>query len=143
MIRLLKYEPVRYYCMSAIAVIIDVGLFQSMVLFGITAVAAAACSYAVAGVVHFITSRIWTFQAFHSSTAMQLPAYVAVVCTAWVATVLTVALFTNGFHVSPLAAKFIAMAAVLPIGYFGHKYVTFGRRFSQLVSSLKPRVRNT
>ncbi len=123
---LLKYRPIRYYCIGSASLAIDLCIFQIILLLGGTPVIAAVCSYAVAGVFHFTMNRIWTFKAFHRRAVLQVPAYGLVVATAWVITVCVVAWCTGVLHLNPLLAKFIAIGFTLPVGFFGHKYLTYG-----------------
>lgn len=131
---LLRYRPIRYYCIGSASLAIDVCVFQFIVLLTGAPVLAAVCSYAVAGVFHFTMNRIWTFKAFHRSAVLQVPAYGLVVATAWVITVCIVAWCTGVPHLNPLVAKFIAIGFTLPIGFFGHKYLTYG---SGVIASLQ------
>ena len=136
MIRLLDYQPVRYYCVGATALFIDVCVFQTLVLLGFVPVGAAALSYGVAGTVHFLSNRIWTFKALHRTPTAQLPTYAGVVIAAWAVTVVVVGACTANLHFSPLAAKFTAIAATVPMGFFGHKYLTFGIGLRSLANHL-------
>ena len=140
MIRLLNYQPVRYYCVGATALFIDVCVFQTLILLGFVPVGAAALSYGAAGTVHFLSNRIWTFKAFHRTATAQVPAYAGVVLAAWVATVLIVGFCTANLHFSPLAAKFTAIAATVPMGFFGHKYLTFGIGLRSMANHLFARM---
>ena len=126
MIRPFDYQPVRYYCVGATALFIDVCVFQTLVQLGAVPAGAAALSYAFAGTVHFLSNRIWTFKAFHRTTTAQLPTYSGIVIAAWAVTVLVVGVCTSRLHLSPLAAKFAAIAGTAPMGFFAHKYLTFG-----------------
>src|SRR5579864_5057705 len=98
MMQLLKYQPVRYCCVGGTALVIDVLVFQSLIVLGVVPMAAAALSYAAAGTVHFLSNRIWTFKAFHRTSTAQLPTYAGVVLTAWAMTVVVVGVCTSNLH---------------------------------------------
>jgi putative flippase GtrA len=130
-------QAVRYYSVSAAALATDVALFQTGVLLGLPAGAAAACSYLVAALLHFFSNRLWSFRAFDRPAHAQLRTYAAVQCVSWAITVAVVTVFTGMLHLAPLAAKGVAVVTVLPIGFFAHKFLTFGRGIRPLLSLLR------
>lgn len=119
-------QVARYYCMSGAAFVVDLSLFQIGMWLGAAPVAAAAISTVAAGVTHFIGNRTWTFRAKHRSPIAQARTYAVVIGTAWVLAVAVVWYCTGVLHIAPLAAKLISIAATTPIGFFGHKYLTYG-----------------
>ena len=137
---LLRYQPVRYYCIGFLAVTADVALYQSLVFAGAAPVISAIVAYGIIGSLHFLVSRIWTFAAFHRSPTSQAGAYVFVVACAWVATALLVAWGVGSLHESPIQAKLVAVLLTTPIGYFGHKYVTFGKNRRASVQAVRLKI---
>jgi putative flippase GtrA len=137
---LLRYQPVRYYCIGFLAVSADVALYQSLVLAGAAPVISAIVAYGIIGSLHFLASRIWTFAAFHRPATSQVSAYVFVVACAWVATAFLVAWGVESLHESAIQAKLVAVLLTTPIGYFGHKYITFGRSHHASVQALRLKV---
>ena len=116
----------KYYSVGALAVIIDVGLFQGLIRAGALPVAAAASSYAIAACAHFFLNRTWSFKAFHRSAASQATTYGFVVFVAWITTIGVVAFGTGFLHLTPILSKALALIVTLPMGFLGHRYLTFG-----------------
>lgn len=133
-------QALRYYVVSAFAVAIDVSIFQVLAAGGAAAPVAAAISYPLAGAMHFTTNRSWTFGRPGRNAIAQIPAYLAVVATGWAATVAVVAYCTLSFHMPALPAKAAAMLVTLPIGFLGHKYITYGRGLRATVSAVVRRL---
>jgi putative flippase GtrA len=119
-------QVLRYYCMGIAAFVVDIALFQIGMLLGAVPVAATAVSTVAAGVTHFIGNRTWTFGAKHRSPFAQARTYAVVIGTAWMLAVAVVWYCTAVLHIAPLAAKLISIAVTTPIGFFGHKYLTYG-----------------
>jgi putative flippase GtrA len=121
----LNRQIAKYVCLGCTALSIDLLAFQAFLHTGFPPAGAAAAAYVIAGCVHFTGNRIWTFRAFHRAPIVQLRSYLAVVCTAWCITIAVVGWGTALAHLSPIEAKLLAVALTLPVGFFGHKYVTY------------------
>lgn len=137
----LSHQLLRYCIVGLTAVSLDLCVFRVLTAHSVAPLLAAAASYPLATVVHFSANRSWTFNAYERRPLSQLPGYAGVVATGWGVTVSTVALCTGALHVSPLLAKLIAIAVTLPMGFLGHKHVTFGSGVVKTVRSLYERVR--
>lgn len=131
----------RYGIVGATALTVDVLSFQSLAAHGVAATLAAAISYPLAGVLHFTLNRAWTFAAFHRKAVRQIPAYVTVVGVGWLLTVAVVACCTLTLHMAPLAARAAAVIATIPIGFLGHKYVTYGKGVTASAMAMLRRAR--
>ncbi len=139
----LRYQPVRYYSLAAVATVMDLALFQSLVFLGASAAIAAAFSCAAANVLLFVANRVWTFRSFRRRPLAQARTYGVVVGIAWTVTIAVVAWCTTVMHLSPLTARCIAFATTVPIGFFGHKYLTYRSGFRAGVRELFGLVRTT
>lgn len=118
-------QAAKYYTVGAAAVVIDVGLFQALVVARVPPTVAAGTSYALAAAMHFLVNRYWTFRATHRLITLQARTYLVIVGTAWVITVVTVGALTSIWHIAPFFAKLVSLAITLPLGFFGHKYLTY------------------
>jgi len=116
----------RYYCVGALALGIDVALFQGLIRASVPPVGAAAASYAMAASVHFFVNRTWSFKAFDRSAVSQARTYGFVLFVAWITTIGVVGFGTGFLHVTPLVSKAMAILVTLPMGFLGHRYLTFG-----------------
>lgn len=116
----------RYYCVGALALGIDVLLFQGLIRASVSPVGAAAVSYAIAAGVHFFINRTWSFKAFDRSAISQARTYGFVLFVAWITTIGVVGLGTGVFHLTPIVSKAVAIIVTLPMGFLGHRYLTFG-----------------
>lgn len=130
-------QVVRYYCMGVAAFAVDITLFQIAMLCGAIPVTAAAISTVAAGVTHFIGNRKWTFRATHRSPFAQARTYAIVILTAWGFAIAIVWYCTALLHMAPLAAKLASIALTTPIGFFGHKYLTYGNGIRAAVRNLR------
>ena len=135
----LQLQLLKYYTCGALAILADVATFQALILLGLAAPAAAACAYGVAAGGHFIANRVWTFGALDRRASDQAFTYALVVSFGWCVTVAVVAWGTGPAHLAPLAAKGLAIAATLPIGFLGHKYLTYGAGPRAVVAALRTR----
>lgn len=134
-------QVARYYCMGVAAFAVDITLFQIAMLSGARPVTAAAVSTVAAGVTHFIGNRKWTFRASHRSPFAQARTYGIVILTAWGLAVTIVWYCTAVLHMAPLAAKLTSIALTTPIGFFGHKYLTYGNGIRAAMKSAFTSVR--
>jgi putative flippase GtrA len=134
----LTFQVIRYYSVGAFAVVVDVSLYQVLMQAHAAPPVAAAISGPVAAALHFALNRTWSFSAFHRPAAAQIPAYLFVYAWVWSITVLVVSYTTYDLHLAPLAAKAAAIGITLPIGFIGHKYLTYGtglREAARMLSS--------
>lgn len=116
----------RYYAVGALALGIDVTLFRGLIGASVPPVGAAALSYALAAGAHFLINRTWSFKAFDRSALSQARTYTAVLFVAWITTIAVVGFGTGVLHLSPLVSKALAIVVTLPMGFLGHRYLTFG-----------------
>lgn len=119
-------QAVRYYCVGAFAMALDFALFRTLLNGPISAVLATAISSPTAAAVHFTLNRFWSFPATCTPLAVLGWRYAIIYTCILLSTVGTVAIGTSTFGMSPMAAKAAAVLVTLPIGFLGHKYVTFG-----------------
>lgn len=138
----LVYQIIRYYSISALALGIDLGLFQALIAAGRNAVMATTASYAVAAGFHFTVNRQWNFKAFHRPARRQLVTYGIIVVAAWAVNVAVIMLCTGRLGLAPLPAKLASVLVTLPMGFFGHKYLTYRHGITGAVRLLAARWRH-
>lgn len=122
----LAAQVFRYYSVGALSVVIDVGLFQTFVLFHLLPAAAAGIASPIAAAVHFTLNRNWSFRAHEGALAAQAVRYAGVYGIIWAVTVGVVAYCSTVLGLAPLACKGAALAVTLPMGFLGHKFITYG-----------------
>lgn len=131
-----------YLIIGAVVFVIDAGSFQLLVLARLVLPAAATASYLAGVLVHFTLNRWLNFRNFERGLHAQARTYAAIVFFQYL---LTLAIIEGGVHLvnlSPLAAKIIAVAVNIPIGFIAHRYVTFAggivARFRSLRGEHRP-----
>lgn len=116
----------RYLAIGAFVFCVDVGSFQAFVRAGLFLPVATTTSFLLATVTHFTLNRFLNFRNFERSIIQQARTYVVV---AGVALLIQNAAVLTGvyvFHLLPLLSKIIGIAINIPIGFLGHRYLTFG-----------------
>jgi putative flippase GtrA len=122
---------VRYVTIGVVAVVVDLTCFQTFVLLHVFLPITTTIAFACGVVVHFTLNKLWTFRVRGAPHTFQIAAYVVVLSASFVVTQLVVETLVLGFHAVPIAAKLVAIVVQLPIGFFGHRYVTFRNGRSQ------------
>jgi putative flippase GtrA len=117
----------RYLAIGGFVFCIDVGSFQTLVKAGLFLPAATSLSFLLAVSTHFTLNRFFNFRNFDRTIVQQAGTYVVV---AGLALLIQNAAVLSGVHLfglSPIVAKIVGIAINVPIGFFGHRYLTFGR----------------
>jgi putative flippase GtrA len=116
---------VRYATIGALAVATDLTCFQALVLLRVYLPVTTTIAFACGVIVHFSLNKVWTFRARGAPHAFQIAAYLTVLSASFVITQLVIETLVLAFHVVPIGAKIVAIVVQLPIGFFGHRYITF------------------
>ena len=124
-----RYQFLRYITIGGIVFVVDIGSFKlllgtKLVLFFVTTTA-----YALALSTHFTLNKFANFRAHDRPTHHQAANYAVIAFVGWVITLIVVETGTHRFGVAPLEAKLVAVVINLPIGFFGHRFITFGSGF--------------
>jgi putative flippase GtrA len=125
----------RYICIGAFVFCVDVGTFQVFVRAGLILPAATSLSFGIATATHFTLNRFLNFRNFERTIAQQLGTYLIV---AGVALLIQNAAVLGGVHflgLPPVVAKIMGIALNLPIGFLGHRHLTFGRGIAATIRS--------
>jgi putative flippase GtrA len=120
------YQLARYLSIGTFTFCVDVGSFALMLHARWPLTLVAALSYALGTVTHFTLNKYANFRAHDRPVRNQLVTYAIVVGTCGA---ITIAIVDGGtlLGLPPLVAKVIAVAVNVPIGFLGHRYLTFGR----------------
>jgi putative flippase GtrA len=136
-------QVVVYYLFSACAMALDFGGLTLLVRAGLAAPVAAGISFLAGSTFHFSANRWLNFRAFHRTPATQARTYFAIVAVAWVITVATIYIIHDALGHSVLVAKIVATVITLPMGFLGHRFLTFNAGLRVAVRNLATRMRRT
>ncbi len=125
----------RYVFIGGIVFIIDINVFRAMLnvrwplqaLHSAFAVRqmATAISLLIAYVTHFNVNKYVTFRSFDRPASRQFATYLLVATTCWLITSLIIEVAVR-LGYAPLTGKCVAVLVNIPIGFIGHKKLTFG-----------------
>jgi putative flippase GtrA len=138
--RISPVQVVVYYAFSVCAMALDFTGLALLIRLGIAAPVAAGTSFLSGAAFHFSANRWLNFKAFHRAAAVQARTYFAIVGVAWVMTVLTIYVVHDRLGQPWLAAKVLATAITLPIGFLGHRFLTFNAGMRAGIRSLAARL---
>jgi putative flippase GtrA len=117
----------RYVAIGAFVFCVDIGTFQAFLRAGLILPAATSASFGIAIATHFTLNRFLNFRNFERTIVQQFGTYLVV---AGLALLIQNGAVLGGVHLlglPPLVAKIIGIAINVPLGFFGHRYLTFGR----------------
>ena len=117
---------IRYVAIGGFVFCVDVATFQALLRAGWILPAATSLSFTLAIATHFTLNRFLNFRNFERTIVQQLGTYLIVAAVAL--------LIQNGAVLSgvyllgwpPLLAKIAGIAINVPLGFLGHRYLTFG-----------------
>lgn len=123
------FQLARYASIGGFVTCIDVGSFVLFLRAGWPLLAVITASWGIALVTHFSLNKYVNFRAHDRPTHHQAATYALVAGTTWLTTTAIVK-SAVAFGAPPLLGKFVSIAFNVPIGFFGHRYLTFGRGIS-------------
>lgn len=112
--------------MGGIVFFVDLGSFHLFIVNGFYRPLAATFSYCLAILLHFTLNKFLNFKNFERSTVSQFTTYLVVVSFSWVLTLLIIEVGVRLLRLTPVEAKLVAIAVNIPIGFLGHRFLTFG-----------------
>jgi len=124
-----RFQFLRYITIGGIVFVVDVGSFKLLLgtkiaLFFVTTIA-----YGLAISAHFTLNKFVNFRAHDRPVHHQAANYFWIAFVGWIITLVVVELGTHRFGLAPFVAKLGAVVINLPIGFLGHRFVTFGNGF--------------
>lgn len=93
-------------------------------------------SLAIAFITHFTMNKHFNFRNFERSTGAQFVTYLVVAAFTTLVSIAVIETCVRVFGIAALVAKCIAVAVNIPIGFIGHKKLTFGQGLRALAIRL-------
>ncbi len=124
--RALHFQLARYLAIGGFVFVVDVGLFWLLVNAHVFLAAAVTIAYCVAVCVHFTLNKYANFRAHDRPWYHQASTYAVVAFVCWVVTLIVVEFCFRIVGLSPLVSKVTAVAVNMPVGFVGHRFLTFG-----------------
>ena len=115
----------RYACVGACVVAIDLATFQLFITLRVWLPLTTTIAFALATWTHFILNKTWTFRVRGKAHAYQIGAYLTVLGASFLVTQAVVLFSVYVLKMIPILAKIAALFAQLPVSFFGHRYITF------------------
>ncbi|HTX59255.1 MAG TPA: GtrA family protein [Verrucomicrobiae bacterium] len=120
------YQLARYLTIGGLVFVVDIGAFTLFLRLHWWLPAGTATAYALGVIAHFTLNKYVNFRAHDRSVHSQAVTYGAVVGFCLLTT-LAIVSGAVALGLPPLAGKLLAVAANVPIGFLGHRHLTFGR----------------
>lgn len=124
-----RFQFLRYVTIGGIVLAVDVGSFKLLLGTKIALFFVTTTAYALAICTHFTLNKFINFRAHNRPVHHQAANYAWIALAGWIITVAVVEIGTHRFGLAPLLAKLAAVVINLPIGFLGHRFVTFGNGF--------------
>jgi putative flippase GtrA len=126
------FQLARYVSIGGFVTCLDLGSFAFFLRLHWPLIGVITASWALAVVTHFSLNKYVNFRAHDRPVHHQAVTYGIVAITVWLTTTAIVK-GAVALNVPPLLGKVIAIACNLPLGFFGHRYLTFGRGITATV----------
>jgi putative flippase GtrA len=136
------FQLARYASIGGFVTCIDVGTFVLFLRAGWPLFAVITASLGLAFATHFLLNKYVNFRAHDRPAHHQAATYAVVAGTTWLTTTAIVK-GAVALGAPPLLGKFVAIAFNVPIGFFGHRYLTFGRGINATLKEALRRRRAT
>lgn len=114
-----------YLTIGSLVFALDAGSFVALMHAHVTLAPAATFSYLIGLCAHFTLNRMVNFRNFERSLQGQFRTYVVVVTFCYLITMVTIEGGVRLFHLTPFAAKVLAVVINIPTGFLAHRYLTF------------------
>jgi putative flippase GtrA len=132
------FQLARYLTIGGIVFCIDVGSFAALLRAGIPLLVTTTISYGLGIGSHFTLNKYVNFRAHDRPVHSQAITYAAVAFVCWLTT-LGIVKGAVLLGAPPLGGKLLAIAFNLPLGFLGHRYLTFGRGIVSAIRGLSER----
>jgi len=120
------FQLARYLSIGGFVTCVDVGTFALLLRARWPLLAVITVSYALGVVTHFALNKYVNFRAHDRPVQRQALNYAAVAVTCWLTTTVIVKAAV-ALGAAPLLGKALAIAFNVPVGFLGHRHLTFGR----------------
>ena len=132
-----RLQFARYVAIGGFVFVIDVGSFKLMYSRGVVLAVATTLSYLLAVATHFTLNRTYTFRNFDRALWRQVRTYAVVATVCWVVQLGVVEGLFRVAHVDATLAKAIGVIVNIPLGFVGHRYLTFGHGIGGAIRKLR------
>jgi putative flippase GtrA len=120
------FQLARYATIGGIVLCIDVGTFAGLLRAGVALLLTTSIAYGLGIATHFTLNKYVNFRAHDRPVHSQAITYGIVAFICWLTT-LGIVRSAVALGLPPLGGKLLAIAFNLPLGFLGHRYLTFGR----------------
>ena len=118
---------VLYLFIGGITFCVDMGSFLVFIyLFKLLRPLSSSIAFLLGLACHFSLNKYFNFKSFERVIYQQLRTYIFVVGINLLVTVIVIEILCELLNILPFYAKCAAVAVNIPIGFLGHKYLTFG-----------------
>ncbi|HET9393767.1 MAG TPA: GtrA family protein [Candidatus Rubrimentiphilum sp.] len=132
----IRWQFARYLAIGGTVFCVDIGSFQLFMRAGLALALAVTLSYGLAISAHFTLNKYLNFRSHDRTVGSQLSTYLAVAFVLWLISLGVVEVAFRVFGLTPLLAKLLAIAINVPLGFLGHRYLTFGAGISAQIKRI-------
>lgn len=132
------FQLARYLTIGGFVFLVDFGSFAFFLHLGWWVPVVTTVAYGLGTVTHFTLNKYVNFRAHDRPVHSQALTYGIVALTCWLTT-LGIVTLSVALGASPLIGKLVAVACNVPLGFLGHRYLTFGRGIKATLQSLGER----
>jgi len=116
---------IMYAAIGGFVMVVYLALFAGLAALRVPLLVATSAAYFTATAVHFTLNRYINFRRFDRSGFDQARTFATIIAVQWVVT-LAVVNFLTTHGVRPTIAALVATIVNFPVGFFAHRYLTFG-----------------
>jgi len=132
-----------YLFIGGITFCVDMGTFLVLIyLFNLLRPLSSSIAFLLGLACHFSLNKYFNFKSFERVIYQQLRTYIFVVGINLLVTVIVIEILCGLLNILPFYAKCGAVAVNIPIGFLGHKYLTFSEGTRKFVKKHIYKVRN-
>jgi putative flippase GtrA len=123
-----------YLIIGTVTFFVDMGSFLTFIyLFKVYRPISSSIAFLLGLVCHFTLNKYLNFKSFERLIHHQIRTYILVVFINLLVTVIVIEIICILFRLPPFFAKCVAVAVNMPIGFLGHRYLTFGGGARQFI----------
>jgi putative flippase GtrA len=128
--QLLLHAEARRFALYAICggsgVLVDLGLYTTLVLAGVGYQLANAAGYAMGTLLSFVLNRHYTFRVY-DSPLRRMALFFGIAGTGYLISTALLWVLIEHLHLNPLTAKLVTLGVVLVVQFSGNRAITFRR----------------
>lgn len=117
---------VRYIAIGGFVFFLEVAAFWVFLFAHSPLLVATSLSFLIATSTHFTLNRSFNFRNFDRPALHQIRTYAVVAGFTLLVQNVVVSSSVGMIGLAPIYAKMLGILVALPLGYFGHRYLTFG-----------------